>query len=148
MILLLDSGLIGPLCHSGKPQSRPVSDWFWETVATGRHEFCLPEIIDYELRRKLIHLTRIGRASQRSLDHLDRFGRLLTYLPLDTATMRHAAELWAEVRLRGLPTAPDTALDVDVILAAQAVSVGGTVVTTNPRHLERFVPAKTWEELA
>jgi hypothetical protein len=38
-------------------------------------------------------------------------------------------------------------LDGDVILAAQALAVGGAVVTANPRHLERFVAAKTREEL-
>lgn len=50
---------------------------------------------------------------------------------------------------RGTPARPadDAALDIDVILAAQALAVGGTVVTTNPRHLERFVAAKAWEEL-
>jgi predicted nucleic acid-binding protein len=61
--------------------------------------------------------------------------------------MRRAASLWADARHRGLPTAPPDALDSDVILAAQAMEVGGTIVTTNPKHLARFVPAMSWEEL-
>jgi hypothetical protein len=50
--------------------------------------------------------------------------------------------LWAEARLQGLP------LDGDVILAAQAVAVNGTIVTANRKHLSRFVPAKEWTEIS
>ncbi len=70
------------------------------------------------------------------------------YLQLTTAAMRHAAELWTDARARGFCTAPATSLDADVFLAAQALAVGGTVVTTNPRHLDRFVAATAWEELS
>jgi predicted nucleic acid-binding protein len=148
MTLLLDSGIVGQLCHSGRSTARPVANWFWEFVGTGRHDFCLPEIIDYELRRKLLHLASVGQASRRSIDHLDRLGQSLVYLPLDTTAMRHAAGLWADARKNGVSTAPATSLDIDVILAAQAIAVEGTVVTTNPRHLSRYVSTKTWEELA
>jgi toxin FitB len=54
---------------------------------------------------------------------------------------------------RSEPTAPDPALDADVILAAQATEVEQTgrsvaVATTNPRHLSRFVDARFWQEIA
>jgi hypothetical protein len=39
----------------------------------------------------------------------------LEYLPLDTAAMRHAAELWAPSRQYGIPTAHEHALDGDSI---------------------------------
>jgi predicted nucleic acid-binding protein len=110
-------------------------------------EVLLPEICDYELRRKLLHLIRKGQSKQRSIDRLDELGKLLDYLPLDTDTMLRAAQVWAEARLRGLPTAPDHSLDGDVILAAQALEVNGTVVTHNPKHLSRFVPAQKWEDI-
>lgn len=106
----------------------------------------LPEIADYELRRKLLHLVRTGRASTSSLQRLDALGRTLDYLALDTPTMRRAAELWAESRAAGTSTAPPAALDGDVILAAQALQVSGTVVTENRRHLSRFVPVTSWME--
>lgn len=68
--------------------------------------------------------------------------------------MRLAARFWADARKQGQPTAPDPALDADVILAAQ-VSVlieegvdDVVVATTNPRHLSRFVDARTWQEIA
>ncbi len=48
------------------------------------------------------------------------------------------ARLWADARQRGLPTAPPHGLDGDVILAAQALSVQGSVATTNRSHLSVF----------
>lgn len=148
MILLLDSGVVGRLCHPSAAQRVDIEDRLAEIRARPGRQVILPEVVDYELRRKLLHLVTVGGAARSSLQRLDDLVRSLDYLPLDTSTMRRAAEIWADARRRGLPTAPDTSLDIDVIPAAQALAVGGTVVTTNPRHLERFVAATTWEELS
>jgi hypothetical protein len=66
--------------------------------------------------------------------------------------MRQAAQLWAEARNAGLPTASDAALDGDVILAAQVVTAvhdghDTVVATTNVKHLKRFVAARLWREI-
>ena len=45
----------------------------------------------------------------------------------------------------GKPTADPRELDGDVILAAQALQVGGTVVTENPGHLALFVRIERWQ---
>src|SRR5688572_8312165 len=63
-----------------------------------------------------------------------------------------AAELWAQVRQRGLPTADPAALDEDVTLAAQAqtMEVGDgevVVATTNIGHLSRLIAARLWQEI-
>jgi hypothetical protein len=62
--------------------------------------------------------------------------------------MLYAAELWAQLRNTGVPTADDPALDGDVILGAQAVlysrkpGAGEVVVATeNTRHLLRICSA-------
>lgn len=41
----------------------------------------------------------------------------------------------------------EACLDSDVILAAQAKQGGVTVVTTNRKHLSRFVPTIEWTEI-
>ena len=140
MILVLDTGIIGLLCHPKQTQAGPIAERLERRMGKERGlVVCLPEIADYELRRKLLHIGSIS-----SLDRLDNFGRALRYLPLTTDVIRHAANLWAEGRRAGHPTASADSLDGDVILAAQALAIGGTVATTNRRHLERFVPVEDW----
>lgn len=106
-----------------------------------------PEIADYEVRRELL---RAGRT--RGIARLDELGRVLEYLPLTTPMVRVAAHLWAEARNAGHPTADDRSLDADVLLAAQALALAENasviVATTNTRHLERYVPAGIWHEIA
>ena len=104
----------------------------------------LPEVADYEVRRELL---RAGKVA--GLAWLDILGQTLEYLPLTTSAMRRAAELWAEARRRGVPTADPHALDGDVILAAQALTLGIEVVvaTTNVSHLGRFVSAAEWPNI-
>ena len=63
--------------------------------------------------------------------------------------MRRAAELWALSR-NANTTAPDPALDGDVILAVQALSLGVPVIvaTRSSNHLSRFVTAQDWHAIA
>jgi predicted nucleic acid-binding protein len=147
--ILLDTGILGQLCHPRREQNRPVTNWLLKILDEHASDVTviLPEIADYELRRKLLHLIGKGQSSTKSIDRLDNLGRLLDYLPLDTEVMHHAAELWAQCRSRGWPLSSEQALDGDVILAAQAQLVGGTIATTNRKHLDILVPAKTWEEI-
>jgi predicted nucleic acid-binding protein len=113
--------------------------------AAGRRVI-LPEIADYEVRRELVRAKLAA-----SVVLLDALAVQLEYLPLTTTAMRTAAELWASARQQGQPTAADGALDADVILAAQALTLGTTdvvVATLNVGHLSRFVPAEAWQNIA
>ena len=108
----------------------------------------VPEIADYEVRRELL---RAGKSE--GVQRLDALGQELGYVPLSTDTMRRAAEFWAHARATGMPTADDKALDGDVILAAQAATLGSTedqvvLATDNVGHLSRYVGAERWQDIA
>ena len=143
-IVVLDSGPAGILTHP-KPNAatRAIEQWLAAMLAAGRRVI-LPEITDYELRRELI---RANKA--KSLSNLDDLAIRLEYLPINTVAMRRAAELWAQARLGGYQTASNTALDGDVILAAQSLTLGVPIVvaTDNVAHLARYVPAQDWQSI-
>ncbi|MFM9965163.1 MAG: type II toxin-antitoxin system VapC family toxin [Planctomycetaceae bacterium] len=149
MRLLLDAGILGRLCHPRKHLNDPVSVRLEEFIAAGVAErrVYIPAVTDYELRRKLLHLIGKGQSTLQSLERLDQLSVRFDYLPVDLETWQEAAHLWSVARSDGFSTSPPEALDCDVILAAQAKLVSGTVVTTNQKHLERFVPTIDWTEI-
>ena len=143
--IVIDSTPLGILCHPRRPPHvLTCRQWVTGLLAAGRRVI-LPELADYEVRREL---TRLGGTLR--LSNLDKYGFQLEYLPITTSAMRLAAQLWAQARSAGLPTAPDPALDGDVILAAQALCLNTPVIvaTSNPGHLGRFVPADLWSNIA
>lgn len=107
----------------------------------------IPEIADYEVRREWIRIHNIA-----GLQRLDELTQLATYIPLTTAHMREAARMWADVRNLNLATTDNKALDGDVILCAQALSLGIAtaeivVATSNVKHISRFLPASDWKAI-
>jgi hypothetical protein len=142
--VVLDATPLGILSHPRNPPAvMACRQWVADLLGAGRRVL-VAEIADYEVRREL---TRLG--SQVALSNLDQLGQRLEYLPLTTAAMRLAATLWAQARSTGQPTASDHALDADVIVAAQALSLGVAVIvaTGNPVHLTRFVAADLWTNI-
>ena len=148
--IVLDTGVLGLVTHpSNKDKIQDCKKWFNLRLGEG-WVLCIPEIADYELRRKLLHL-----GSTKSLNRLDELIEKIRYLPITTEVMRKAAEFWAEARKQGKPTAPSEALDGDIILAAQTVLQIETnsparvvVATDNVGHLEMFVNAKRWQDIS
>lgn len=148
MIVLLDAGPLGLVTNPrATHESLRCKQWLVDLLSRGA-QILVPEIADYEVRRELI---RAGRT--RGITHLDQLKATAGYLPITTDTMLLAAELWAQARRQGQPTAPDLALDADVILAAQARLLAQreqdpvVVATTNVGHLARFVSARLWREI-
>jgi predicted nucleic acid-binding protein len=141
-LLLLDTGPAGEITH---PQENlEITQWIRERLVDG-DTIVLPEVVDFELRRSyLLELAQGRKKTQKSLDRLNELKETLTFLPINSEVMLKAAELWADARHVGKPTADRKELDCDVILAAQALQIGGTVVTTNPGHLGLFVPVISW----
>lgn len=141
MRIVIDTSILGQLCYPKK--NKALAEWFAEKVRSRNDDFFVPEIADYELRRGLIKLIAQKQASAKALDHLDSLSKALEFVPITTAIMRRAAELWAKARIAGHVTAPEKSLDGDVILASQVIEVAGTVWTANERHLRFFVPTAT-----
>lgn len=147
LCIVLDTGPLGMVSNPrASEQNEQCRQWLDGLLAQGILVY-VPEIADYELRRELLRATKTA-----GLRRLDAVCAELRYLPLTTAIMRHAAALWAQMRQQGQPTATDAALDGDVILAAQALSLTSPdnqvlVATTNVGHLVRMVPANAWSDI-
>ena len=153
-IIALDAGPLGIVCDNpNKVAIRLIHEWIAQVLADGRTRVILPEIADYEVRRKLLS-NRDGSASVRRLDELVKPGGLLIYVPINTLSMRRAARMWADARRGGYSTASPDALDGDVILAAQVLEYIGQgdrlyIATGNESDLSRYVGerAQPWEAI-
>src|SRR5689334_615082 len=96
----------------------------WSAHVARGARVMVAEIIDYELRRELLRARKVS-----SLARLDNFisHPQILYSPLTTDMMKTAAQLWADVRQKGMPTADVLALDIDCILGAQALAMASSL---------------------
>src|SRR5262249_50795138 len=141
------AGVLGLLrTPAGKSvEAADCARWLAACMQAGKRVL-VPEITDYEVRRELI---RLGKA--KAISQLDALAGATEDLPLPTTAMRRAAELWAQARQTGQPTSGDKTIDADIILAAQALTLGVAdvvVATTNVAHLGLFVSAENWQNIA
>jgi len=102
----------------------------------------LPEIVDYEIRRELLRANKLSGLSKSEI----------LYLPITTEIMLKAAELWAKARQQGKPTADNQALDGDVILASQALTLKNLgyeviIATSNKKHLSLGGVLNLWKRV-
>jgi len=139
--VLLDSGPLGRLVHADYKRNPEIRGWLAQMLDGGRVVY-LPEIADFEVRRNLILENLRG-----SLANLDDLAGLVTYLPIVTADMRLAAELWARSRKAGRSVGDPRELNADVILAAQAIRARAVIATENLGHLGQFAPARFWQQI-
>jgi hypothetical protein len=147
--VILDTHPLSLVCQRrGKPDADACRQWLTNCMRAGLR-FYVPEVADYEVRRELI---RAGKTA--AVARLDRFGASVPgrYVAITTVAMRRAAELWAEARRAGAPTADPQALDGDVILAGQSLTMPVLaselmVATGNVRHPARYVPADLWQNI-
>ena len=146
-LIVLDSGPLGMVTNP-KAKGIPLACQLWlKTLLRRGERVAIPEIADYEVRRELLRAALL-----RSLHRLDNLKQTLEYIPIQTETMLLAANLWAEARQTGQPTADAKALDGDVILSAQVRllcddTTEAIVATTNVAHLSRFITAFDWQSI-
>jgi len=145
-VIVLDAGPLGLITNPKlSPQSVACTQWL-QTHVTSGNRIIIPEIVDYEMRRELLRANKT-----KGIARLDDLVRLIEYLPIRTVAMRQAAPLWARARQQGQPTAGDKTIDGDMILVAQATTLGVAdivIATTNVRHLSRFIAADLWQNIA
>jgi len=146
-----------PLSSTGKLEPPPgvvpstldrCHRWVRDCVAAG-NRVVVPAISYYEALREMERLNATGQIAR-----LRAFCRAVPdrYLSLKDADLELAAKLWGQLRNAGTPTASVDALDGDVLLAAQALSLGVparelVVATTNVAHLSLFLPADLWTNI-
>ena len=145
--ILLDTGPLGLLTHpSSSPDSKLCNQWLIDHLNNGQ-TVLVTGISDYELRREYIR-----NKNPTSISKLDILKKTIGYIPIDETTMLQAAEFWALARNMGKQTAPDKALDGDMILSAHARILSITqskviVATTNVKHLTHFCSADLWQNI-
>jgi predicted nucleic acid-binding protein len=143
-LIIMDAS---PLGYITNPRASPVNGqckaWL-ESLLRAGEQVVLPEIVDYEVRRGWL---RTQNAC--AIARLDQFKAVAQYVPIKTEAMLLADQLWAEARRQGYATGGDQALDADVILATQAITLGGETViaTTNVGHLTRYTQAERWDQI-
>jgi predicted nucleic acid-binding protein len=113
-IILLDTGPLGLITH---PQKNPEIKAWLQKLVLKEVLVRVPEIADYELRREPLRARKT-----RGIQRLDALKASIGYLPITTVMLR-AAELWAQARQQGQPTADNRALDGNIILVAQAAEL-------------------------
>ena len=142
---MLDSGPLGLVTNPKlSAESEACAQWLQTHITLGSR-IIIPEIADYEVRRELVRANK-----KKGISRLDDLADLIEYLPITTAAMRQAAKLWAQARQQGQPTAGDKTIDGDMVLVAQAITMGDrdiVIATTNVGHLSRFITAELWQNV-
>ena len=154
MIVFIDSGILGKLCNPNRTEETiAVNNWLFSLLGKGVYVVS-SHICDYEVRRSLI-LESLRKTNVDSIQELDDLDNYLTFLPLTDEVMKEAANIWAEARIQGMPTADEKSLDADVIICAQykllELEYPGryiVIATTNVDHLSRFAEAKEWNDIS
>jgi len=155
MIILLDSGVLGQLCNPNSTEKTIVlNEWLYTQLIRGRALFT-SELCDYEVRRSLcLNIEKGGKSDGlRALERIRSEGSI-EFAAVDREIVSLAASLWAKAQIEGKSTAPLNSLDIDLIICATALWLkqeypGREVitVTTNVKHLSRFINAVEWSDV-
>jgi predicted nucleic acid-binding protein len=142
----LDTGPVGLITNPKFSEQSVACNRWLQTHLRAGSRILLPEIADYEVRRELLRANKL-----KGLNRLDHLANAIDYMPLTTAAMHQATQLWAQARQQGQPTAGDKTIDGDMILIAQAITFDAqdvVIATTNVGHLSRFIIADEWQNIS
>ena len=147
--VVFDTGILSALCRTGNiPIDALECDAWVKDLKINHWEVVLPGLADYEVRRELLRAKKIN-----SLTMLNHLKLTHKFLAIEDQHMLLAATLWANARNNRLGTADPKALDGDVILCAQALSIAPNyasviVATNNVSHISRYCNAAEWRNIA
>ncbi len=157
LLVLLDSGPLGLISHPRATSDANACKAWLSHLLAQNHTVVVPEIVYYETRRELRRVELKNGVPSPGLANMEAFAAGAGIVPLTSAALHLASELWAIARNKHSAGAPDLALDADVILCAQAQSLnpvswgarGARVViaTTNVKHLVSFADADHWQNI-
>ena len=133
---------------AAKPKAVQCEQWA-RTLTVAGVRLVIPEISDYEVRRKLIHIGAMA-----GLGRLDRLKGPIEFVPIYSGCDALGGRALGATRgPEGCLTAPSDVLDGDVILmrcsALPTITPGDvlTVATGNVGHLAQFVDAQPWQTI-
>jgi predicted nucleic acid-binding protein len=152
MIVLIDTGVLGILCRP-KPSEEVIQceRWLYELLSRGVNVFT-SDICDYEVRRGLKLEEKKGKST--GIEKLNELKDIIDFLPVTAEDLEIASEFWADSVMTGIQTAPESDINIDLIICAQYHQLqkenpGQKVVvaTQNFRHLRRFANAEQWKKI-
>ncbi|MBE9142638.1 PIN domain-containing protein [Planktothrix mougeotii] len=154
MIVFLDTGVLGELSNpNALPKVIACQNWFEKLLARGVY-FVSSELCFYEIKRSLVLSIKTG-ATDEGLKKLNALRTVVDFLDVDQTVVELAAEVWAQARLLGTPTADEKNIDIDMMIVAHWRLLteefpGRSVVisTTNVKHLGLFSNAEKWQDIS
>lgn len=139
MPFLLDTSALSELVTKNEPIARQAKERLQAALERGEDIYLSAPAL-YETIRGLLRID-----ASEEIQFLEDFADILGVQELSWPVWRRGAEIWADLRRRGLPLTKEDRFDFDVLLGALAVSLGATVVTQNIRHFEAIgVPVQPW----
>jgi predicted nucleic acid-binding protein len=130
---VIDTGPLNALCHPKSDQA--TADWVTHQFDTvPGFVLIVPEVVDYELRRGYLRGAHYNKDPQdrakaeQSLQTLELLLTRFELAPVTTSIWHRAAKLWADVRGIHQATAPDPALDADVLVVSCTLERGATLL--------------------
>jgi hypothetical protein len=153
MIVFIDSGVLGILANPNKTNEvNDCQEWLFRLLSQGIY-VCSSEICDFEVRRSLI-LESQKKPNLNSIENLDQLREIISFLPVTSELLRKASTLWASARSKGIPTADNKSLDIDIIICSHWQELQEefparyiVIATTNVKHLSRFAEANSWRNI-
>jgi predicted nucleic acid-binding protein len=153
MIIFLDTNILGKLANPNQiEEALKCRKWFEKLLVRGVY-FVSSELCFYEVKRSLILALKKG-GTDRGIKKLEELRLFVDVLAVDQQISDLSAEIWAETKLKGIPTANQENIDIEIIIAAhwQALKQefpGRYIIvsTTNIKHLDLLTDAREWQDI-